>query len=237
MNVKEDFAERLKQLREIAGLNQSQLADKLKVSRGSISYYENCDRVPDIEFLYNASLFFGVPVDYLLGCSDNKKEENKNFGLITGLSDKAIENLLETNSDSDVINLILENENFYDVVNLISDYIQIDILSSCKVITKHIADKEYIEFLISKYIINILCSTKSRYRYSKLTKDDINKIFDKSDKTIERYNNFKKSCEEQSSIYNKNYLEIEAQNISIRKKIQDFLNNGGGPDGDDNEEE
>ena len=46
--VNERFAERLRDLREAAGLTQKQLADELGVSRGSISYYENCERVPDI---------------------------------------------------------------------------------------------------------------------------------------------------------------------------------------------
>lgn len=67
MNTRETFAIRLKELREGYNLKQSELGEKLDVSRGSISYYENQDRAPDIEFLARASNFFNVSCDYLLG--------------------------------------------------------------------------------------------------------------------------------------------------------------------------
>ena len=67
MDVKRRFATRLKQLREEKGLSQAQLGEKIGVSRGSISFYENESRIPDIEVLEKISLFFEVPSDYLLG--------------------------------------------------------------------------------------------------------------------------------------------------------------------------
>ncbi len=74
------FAARLRSLREEAGLSQVQLAEKLNVSRGSISYYENCERVPDINFLQAAHNFFGVDYNYLLGESSVKTADNDNYG-------------------------------------------------------------------------------------------------------------------------------------------------------------
>ena len=76
MSVIEKFSERLRLLRESKGLNQSQLAEKLGVSRGSISYYENKDRIPGIEFLDKTSKFFNVSYDFLLGV---KKRQNKSL--------------------------------------------------------------------------------------------------------------------------------------------------------------
>ena len=67
MDIRQTFAQRLRGLREAAGLTQKELAERLKYSRGSISYYENCDRVPDIEFLMTASEFFCVTPHFLLG--------------------------------------------------------------------------------------------------------------------------------------------------------------------------
>ena len=57
------FPARIKELRESIGLNQSQLAAELGVSRGSISFYENGDRAPDAAFLYNAAQYFHVSAD------------------------------------------------------------------------------------------------------------------------------------------------------------------------------
>lgn len=69
---KQLFAKRLKELREKAGLNQKECAEKLNVSRGSISFYENEGRLPDIETAYNMATFFGVSVSYLIGLTDEK---------------------------------------------------------------------------------------------------------------------------------------------------------------------
>lgn len=67
------FASRLKSLREASGLSQADLAEKLGVSRGSISNYENCTRIPGITFLCRASDFFSVGTSYLLGKTTKRK--------------------------------------------------------------------------------------------------------------------------------------------------------------------
>lgn len=67
---KQMFAKRLKELREEKGLNQKECAEKLNISRGSISFYENGERLPDIETIYNMAKFFNVSADYLIGLTD-----------------------------------------------------------------------------------------------------------------------------------------------------------------------
>ncbi len=69
MTAIESFSTKLKTLREKKGLNQSELGESLGVSRGSISFYEKAERIPDIDFLVKTANFFDVPVDYLLGLS------------------------------------------------------------------------------------------------------------------------------------------------------------------------
>lgn len=64
--VKEHFSTRLRELREEKGLNQGQLADALEISRGSISFYENGERTPDIEVFDLICDFFNVSYDYML---------------------------------------------------------------------------------------------------------------------------------------------------------------------------
>lgn len=94
------FPQKLKDLREECGLNQSQLADRLGVSRGSISFYENGDRVPDIEFLFRVSKFFNLSADWLLGLTEVRTQipEVKAVCEYTGLSEGAVAKLHSSKS-------------------------------------------------------------------------------------------------------------------------------------------
>lgn len=132
MSVIEKFSERLRLLRESKGLNQSQLAEKLGVSRGSISYYENKDRIPDIEFLDKTSKFFNVSYDFLLGDrSRGEKRAEQELGL-SSEAIEAIELLSRTiNIDSgvsmlDVLNRLLLNPGFEDLLFQLSAASNID---------------------------------------------------------------------------------------------------------------
>ncbi len=90
MAVMNTFAKRLKFLREEHKLSQTELANALGISRGSLSFYENAERTADIETLYKVSEYFGVTLDYLIGKSDNRTKENAVIGEDIGLSDKSI---------------------------------------------------------------------------------------------------------------------------------------------------
>lgn len=58
---------RLKELRDIRGLTQRELAAKLNVSPSTIALYELGKREPDADMLGRLAEFFGVSIDYLLG--------------------------------------------------------------------------------------------------------------------------------------------------------------------------
>ena len=64
------FGEILMELRLEAGMTQKELADKLFVSKGTISNYENGIHYPDIEKLTCLADLFQVTTDYLLGRSN-----------------------------------------------------------------------------------------------------------------------------------------------------------------------
>ena len=70
MEPKETFAERLKDLRTEKHIGQIELADKLQVSRGIISLWENGLREPTLSSLVKIAVFFGVSLDYLAGITD-----------------------------------------------------------------------------------------------------------------------------------------------------------------------
>ena len=65
------FAARLKQLRDEADLNQTELGKIVGVSRSTISMYEAGEREPAFEIEEALADFFNVPIDYLRGRQDN----------------------------------------------------------------------------------------------------------------------------------------------------------------------
>ncbi len=60
------FADKLINLRKKAGMSQEELADKLGVSRQSVSKWESMQSIPDINKIIELSKIFGVSTDYLL---------------------------------------------------------------------------------------------------------------------------------------------------------------------------
>lgn len=90
MDTLSTFANRFKKLREERGLSQSDLAKELNISRGSVSFYENGSRSPDIKVLADICNYFHVTSDYMIGLSDNKTIESSNIGVEIGLTDEAI---------------------------------------------------------------------------------------------------------------------------------------------------
>lgn len=68
---------RIKYLREEKEISQKKLAEYIKVSPSSIGMYEQERRVPSAEILNLIAEFFNVSVDYLMGRTDTKNDENK----------------------------------------------------------------------------------------------------------------------------------------------------------------
>ena len=81
-----DFGETLKKLRLDAGLTQKQLADRLWLSKATVSYYEQSVRYPSPEVLVKLACVFHVSTDFLLGI-ENKKQTLD----VTDLTDEDIQ--------------------------------------------------------------------------------------------------------------------------------------------------
>lgn len=81
-----DFGTALKELRRRAGITQKELADKLGVSKATVSYYEQSLRSPSPDILVKISQVFHVSTDFLLGLESKKQTLD-----ITGLSNEDIE--------------------------------------------------------------------------------------------------------------------------------------------------
>ena len=72
------FHERLYEVRKRSGMTQSDLAEKLDVSRQAVSRWELGTAKPDFENLVAISDLFGVPIDYLL--KGNEASADPPFG-------------------------------------------------------------------------------------------------------------------------------------------------------------
>lgn len=92
---------RVKNLRYIKGLNQSELGDIIGVSKASISGYEHATRNPSYKNLEKLADYFGVTSDYLLG-----REE-----LMVYESNSSIQ---MSRDDVNIINSIKDYPSLYD---------------------------------------------------------------------------------------------------------------------------
>ncbi|MCK9348177.1 MAG: helix-turn-helix domain-containing protein [Sphaerochaeta sp.] len=61
------LGERIKEMRKSSGMTQSELAEKLGMTKGTISAWESDARRPDFEALDSMCDLFHATIDYLLG--------------------------------------------------------------------------------------------------------------------------------------------------------------------------
>lgn len=81
-----DFGEQLRALRQAAGLTQQQLADKLGVTKSTVSYYELAVRFPSTDVIVSLAEVFHVTTDHLLGLESKAQTID-----VTDLSEEDIE--------------------------------------------------------------------------------------------------------------------------------------------------
>lgn len=75
------FPNMLKYLRQRAGMTQLDLANKLKVSKSTISMYENGNREPDFETLEFIADIFNVDMNFLIGKASSEKDSDTHYYL------------------------------------------------------------------------------------------------------------------------------------------------------------
>lgn len=67
-----DFGRRLQALRKKKKLSQQQVAERIHVSKASVSGYENNLTVPSVDVLVQLALLYGVSTDYLTGLENRR---------------------------------------------------------------------------------------------------------------------------------------------------------------------
>lgn len=88
-----DCSDKLRLLREAKHLTQQQVANKVGVSKATISAYETASKAPSIEVIIRLARFYGVSVDYLVSVDapkyvDVSKLDDESVALIASLVNK-----------------------------------------------------------------------------------------------------------------------------------------------------
>ena len=92
------FADKLIEERKRNGWSQEELADKLEVSRQSVSKWESAQSIPDINRILQLADLFGVSTDYLLKDTQTRPGENGEIvESVEGLLDVRKVSMEETN--------------------------------------------------------------------------------------------------------------------------------------------
>jgi transcriptional regulator with XRE-family HTH domain len=87
---------RLKSLRREFGLTQPELAAELKISKGAVGHWEAGTREPNLEMVHTLAKRFRVSVDYLLGISSFRQEEEAVDYLLGKLRESGLVNINDT---------------------------------------------------------------------------------------------------------------------------------------------
>lgn len=190
--VTDKFSKRLKELRETAGLTQEQLANELNVSRGAISYYEKGSRTPDIEFLDSLAEYFDLPFDFVMGYTDNIKEEHRNMYEFYGLTDGACEELDRNPEIGHLISTILEHEDFLPLKQLFKGYIK-------NYNTFNYNQLGYISFLITDVLSKIIRDSLRVLLDMQLTPEERSSLQLKVSNTEKRLEELEKLLKEQNA--------------------------------------
>lgn len=119
---------------ESRAISQQLLADRVDVTKSTISLYENGDNVPDAKTIVKLAKYFTISTDYLL-CQVKDKTPDPEIQAIcekTGLSEGAYNAIMRINSEtypfpSDnpikcldyVFDALLQNESFYELLHQI----------------------------------------------------------------------------------------------------------------------
>lgn len=80
---------RIAELRKSRGMSQKALGDKLHVTQGAVSQWENERTLPDTQQQRAIASFFDVSLDYLLGLSNDPKAISQSYAMAASLDASA----------------------------------------------------------------------------------------------------------------------------------------------------
>lgn len=130
------FRERLNDLMKNEQMSTTEFAEKLGLSRQTVGFYLNGDRIPDALTLRQICERCSISADYLLGRSDvaSQREDIQVSHITTGLSEKAVSYLHKVNEISklppssrrlNILSDLLERRQFDLLLALMERYVRL----------------------------------------------------------------------------------------------------------------
>lgn len=192
-----NFGERLINLRKQRGMSQEELAEKLNMTRQTISKWELGVSTPDMESLKNISNLFGISVDELISNNENTNTNNtaNNNPEYVGLNSNYV-----PNSES----YVKEDKSSKKIANA---YIIVIIV--------------IIALTFGMTIFGMIRYFTGWGRIKEEQKDNINKMINTSANMMERSSNITEKIEQKENKVESNSNELENQ---ISKGIKQFEN-------------
>lgn len=156
-NYGEVFSARLKKLRQECGLTIEEFANEVGVSKSSIGYYENQNRLPDIATAARMAEVLGVTADYLVGRSNARTgvPKLKSICDYVGLSDTSVNMLARLKKENprrlEIINTLLEqaDDDITDNYELSGKYEGSFLNAVCRYLDRYKTLDEYIAEITS----------------------------------------------------------------------------------------
>ncbi|MBO5558410.1 helix-turn-helix transcriptional regulator [Ruminococcus sp.] len=122
--MKTTMGEKIKDMRVERGITTKQLAQATGISEAVLNGLEN-DNGRDVGYsrIIDLAKFFEVPTDFLLGFTESRITKNIELKEL-GLSDKAIEVLLDKRQDNELVSQLIEHAEFTNLINAIDIYVK-----------------------------------------------------------------------------------------------------------------
>ncbi len=119
-----DLGEKIRMFRTARGLTQTQLANKLNLSKSSISKYESGQKFPTLETLINIAAFFHTSLDELVGLEKGATISVK--GLTSNQMAIINDLLTEFRSDKKLKKIVMTplQKNIFD--NMLIEFLSLD---------------------------------------------------------------------------------------------------------------
>ena len=109
-----EFSERLKDLRQQAGLTQVDVAEELGISQPAYASWERGAKKPTQENLVKIAQILNVSVDYLVGNSEEKADELDNIELLFRMNSKGLTDSEKAVFKKDLIEFMEERKKAFD---------------------------------------------------------------------------------------------------------------------------